>query len=95
MALHQSDEQDPVSISLGNSGLFRGGEPRREGRTTSFKLASGDVVILGGEGRLCFHGVNRVSDDIDAAEERRTNRPDPATADETMDPILGRKFNLP
>ena len=65
MGLHQDrDEQDlsapVVSVSLGDSCLFRVGEPRREGRTTSFKLNSGDVVILGGEGRLCFHGVDRI-----------------------------------
>jgi alkylated DNA repair protein (DNA oxidative demethylase) len=65
MGLHQDrDEQDlaapVVSVSLGDSCLFRVGEPRREGRTTSFRLNSGDVVILGGEGRLCFHGVDRI-----------------------------------
>jgi alkylated DNA repair protein (DNA oxidative demethylase) len=65
MGLHQDrDEQDlaapVVSVSLGDSCLFRVGEPKREGRTTSFKLTSGDVVILGGEGRLCFHGVDRI-----------------------------------
>jgi alkylated DNA repair protein (DNA oxidative demethylase) len=65
MGLHQDrDEHDlaapVVSISLGDSCLFRVGEPRREGRTMSFKLNSGDVVILGGEGRLCFHGVDRI-----------------------------------
>ncbi len=26
----------------------------------SFKLKSGDIVVLGGEGRLCFHGVDRI-----------------------------------
>jgi alkylated DNA repair protein (DNA oxidative demethylase) len=65
MGLHQDrDEQDlaapVVSVSLGDSCLFRVGEPRRECRTTSFRLNSGDVVILGGEGRLCFHGVDRI-----------------------------------
>lgn len=65
MGLHQDrDEEDlaapVVSISLGDSCLFRVGETRREGRTTSIRLNSGDVVILGGEGRLCFHGVDRI-----------------------------------
>jgi DNA oxidative demethylase len=65
MGLHQDrDEEDlsapVVSVSLGDSCLFRVGETRREGRTTSFKLKSGDIVILGGEGRLCFHGVDRI-----------------------------------
>ncbi|MBZ0161268.1 MAG: alpha-ketoglutarate-dependent dioxygenase AlkB [Notoacmeibacter sp.] len=65
MGLHQDrDEEDlaapVVSISLGDSCLFRVGETRREGRTTSIRLNSGDVVILGSEGRLCFHGVDRI-----------------------------------
>ncbi|KQY25810.1 alpha-ketoglutarate-dependent dioxygenase AlkB family protein [Rhizobium sp. Root482] len=65
MGLHQDrDEEDletpVVSISLGDSCLFRvGGRERGEG-TLSFKLASGDVVVLGGEGRLAFHGVDRI-----------------------------------
>jgi alkylated DNA repair protein (DNA oxidative demethylase) len=65
LGLHQDrDEQDfsapVVSVSLGDSCLFRVGENVREGRTTSIKLKSGDVVILGGEGRLAFHGVDRI-----------------------------------
>ena len=65
MGLHQDrDEQDlnaPVlSVSLGNACLFRVGGLSRNDRTLSFKLASGDIVILGGEGRLCFHGVDRI-----------------------------------
>ena len=65
MGLHQDrDEQDlkaPVlSVSLGNSCLFRVGGLNRNDRTLSFKLASGDIVVLGGEGRLCFHGVDRI-----------------------------------
>lgn len=65
MGLHQDrDEQDfdaPVlSISLGDTCLFRVGERTRDARTVSFKLASGDLVVLGGEGRLAYHGVDRI-----------------------------------
>jgi alkylated DNA repair protein (DNA oxidative demethylase) len=65
MGLHQDkDEQElgaPVlSISLGNSCLFRVGGNERTDKTSSMKLASGDIVVLGGEGRLCFHGVDRI-----------------------------------
>ncbi|MEZ5810280.1 MAG: alpha-ketoglutarate-dependent dioxygenase AlkB [Rhizobiaceae bacterium] len=65
MGLHQDrDEEDfdapVVSISLGDTCLFRVGETTRGGRTVSFKLKSGDVVVLGGPGRLCFHGVDRI-----------------------------------
>jgi len=65
MGLHQDkDENDlkapVVSISLGNACLFRAGGVSRNDKTMSFKLSSGDLVILGGEGRLCFHGVDRI-----------------------------------
>jgi alkylated DNA repair protein (DNA oxidative demethylase) len=65
LGLHQDRDElefsaPVVSVSLGDSCLFRVGENVREGRTTSFKLKSGDVVILGGEGRLAFHGVDRI-----------------------------------
>jgi DNA oxidative demethylase len=65
MGLHQDrDEEDleapVVSISLGDTCLFRVGERTREGRTASFRLQSGDAVILAGPGRLAFHGVDRI-----------------------------------
>ena len=65
MGLHQDrDEQElaapVVSVSLGDDCLFRVGGARRDDRTLSFKLKSGDVVVLGGEGRLAFHGVDRI-----------------------------------
>lgn len=65
MGLHQDrDEEDlnapVVSISLGDTCLFRVGQTARGGSTASFKLKSGDIVVLGGDGRLCFHGVDRI-----------------------------------
>ncbi|MEO0919182.1 MAG: alpha-ketoglutarate-dependent dioxygenase AlkB, partial [Pseudomonadota bacterium] len=65
MGLHQDrDEQDfdaPVlSVSLGDTCLFRVGENTRSGGTKSIKLQSGDVLVMGGEGRLAFHGVDRI-----------------------------------
>jgi alkylated DNA repair protein (DNA oxidative demethylase) len=65
MGLHQDrDEADlsapVVSVSLGDACLFRVGQTRRDGPTVSLRLESGDVVTLGGEGRLCFHGVDRI-----------------------------------
>jgi alkylated DNA repair protein (DNA oxidative demethylase) len=65
MGLHQDkDEEDfaaPVlSVSLGDTGLFRlGGRSRRE-PTRKFELRSGDVVVLGGADRLAYHGIDRV-----------------------------------
>ena len=65
MGLHQDrDESDfsaPVlSISLGDACLFRIGGTERGQPTRSFRLESGDVVILGGESRLAFHGVDKI-----------------------------------
>ncbi len=65
MGLHQDrDEQDfdapVVSISLGDDCRFRIGGTARGGPTRSLKLASGDVVVLGGGDRLAFHGVDRI-----------------------------------
>lgn len=65
MGLHQDrDETDfnapVVSVSLGDSCLFRIGGLDRKDRTSSLRLESGDVFVLGGAGRLCFHGVDRI-----------------------------------
>ncbi len=65
MGLHQDrDEADftapVVSLSLGDSCLFRGGGIKRGGPTRSFRLNSGDVLVLGGQTRLAFHGVDRI-----------------------------------
>lgn len=65
MGLHQDrDEADlryPVlSVSLGDTAVFRIGAATRGGRTASVRLASGDVCLLAGEARLAFHGVDRI-----------------------------------
>jgi alkylated DNA repair protein (DNA oxidative demethylase) len=65
MGLHQDrDESDfsapVVSASLGDDCLFRVGGTKRSDPTQSFRLRSGDVIVLGGEGRLAFHGVDRI-----------------------------------
>ena len=65
MGLHQDkDEQDfsapVVSVSLGDAAIFRVGGERRNDRTRSFRLRSGDVMVLGGASRLAFHGVDRI-----------------------------------
>ncbi|TMJ69032.1 MAG: alpha-ketoglutarate-dependent dioxygenase AlkB [Alphaproteobacteria bacterium] len=65
MGLHQDrDERDfaapVVSLSLGDTCLFRIGGTKRGDATNVVKLASGDAVVLGGEARLAFHGVDRI-----------------------------------
>ena len=65
MGLHQDrDEADlkfPVlSVSLGDTAVFRIGGVKRSDPTRSVKLASGDVCLLAGEARLFHHGVDRI-----------------------------------
>jgi alkylated DNA repair protein (DNA oxidative demethylase) len=65
MGLHQDrDEADPgfpvLSISLGDTAVFRIGGPSRKDPTRSLKLSSGDVCRLSGPARLAFHGVDRI-----------------------------------
>jgi len=65
MGLHQDRDEAEfsapvVSLSLGDTALFRVGGVTRGGPTRSFRLASGDAVTLGGPARLAFHGVDRI-----------------------------------
>jgi alkylated DNA repair protein (DNA oxidative demethylase) len=65
MGLHQDrDEADPrfpvLSISLGDTAVFRIGGTSRKDPTRSLKLSSGDVCRLSGPARLAFHGVDRI-----------------------------------
>ena len=65
MGLHQDrDEEDfnapVVSLSLGDSCLFRIGGIKRGDPTRSFRLSSGDAIVLAGGQRLAFHGVDRI-----------------------------------
>lgn len=65
MGLHQDrDEADPrfpvLSVSLGDTAVFRIGGASRTDPTRSLRLASGDVCRLSGPARLAFHGVDRI-----------------------------------
>lgn len=65
MGLHvDSDEaawDAPVlSISLGDTALFRIGGVLRSDPTRGVRLASGDVCMLSGPSRRAYHGVDRV-----------------------------------
>ncbi|MGP6089022.1 alpha-ketoglutarate-dependent dioxygenase AlkB family protein [Antarctobacter jejuensis] len=65
MGLHRDEDEanfafPVVSVSLGDEGLFRMGNPERGGRTQSIWLKSGDVVVMGGAARLSHHGVDRI-----------------------------------
>jgi alkylated DNA repair protein (DNA oxidative demethylase) len=65
MGLHlDSDEEDleaPVlSVSLGDTAVFRLGGAKRGDPTRSIRLASGDVGLLAGPSRRFHHGVDRI-----------------------------------
>lgn len=65
MGLHRDDTEEAldvpvVSISLGDTAVFRMGGEARRGATRSMRLASGAVVVMGGAARLRYHGVDRV-----------------------------------
>ena len=64
MGLHQDRDEvadaPVVSVSLGDSARFRIGRASRGGATKSLVLASGDVLMFGGEARLAFHGIDRI-----------------------------------
>jgi DNA oxidative demethylase len=65
MGLHQDRDENAlnapvVSLSLGDTCLFRFGGRNRRDPTRTIKLESGDAIVLGGEARLAFHGVDRI-----------------------------------
>lgn len=65
MGLHRDEDEEaldaPVlSVSLGDTATFRLGGLERKGKTQSFKLHSGDVLLIGGDNRLAYHGIDRV-----------------------------------
>jgi alkylated DNA repair protein (DNA oxidative demethylase) len=65
MGLHRDEDEEDfsapvVSISLGDTAVFRIGGLERGGPTQTLKLSSGDVLVLGGQSRLRYHGIDRV-----------------------------------
>lgn len=65
MGLHRDEDEEDfaapvVSVSLGDTAIFRIGGPERGGKTETLKLASGDVLVMGGQSRLCYHGIDRI-----------------------------------
>ena len=65
MGLHRDEDEADfsapiVSVSLGDSAVFRIGGMKRRDPTQSFPLTSGDVLVMGGPSRLIYHGIDRV-----------------------------------
>jgi alkylated DNA repair protein (DNA oxidative demethylase) len=65
MGMHADREEESpapvVSLSLGDTGVFRFGNAAGRGRPwTDVKLESGDLFVFGGPSRRAFHGVPKV-----------------------------------
>ncbi|MCH2459307.1 MAG: alpha-ketoglutarate-dependent dioxygenase AlkB [Henriciella sp.] len=65
MGLHRDEDEETfdapvVSVSLGDTAMFRIGGLTRKDPTRRIELESGDVVIFGGEDRLIYHGIDRI-----------------------------------
>ncbi len=65
MGMHQDKDEEEfdapvVSLSLGDTALFRYGGLARQDPTRSVRLRSGDAIVFGGPARLIHHGIDRV-----------------------------------
>jgi alkylated DNA repair protein (DNA oxidative demethylase) len=68
MGLHQDKDEEEfaapvVSLSLGDTALFRYGGLDRRDPTKSVRLRSGDAIVFGGPARLIHHGIDRLIPD--------------------------------
>ncbi|MFF0744574.1 alpha-ketoglutarate-dependent dioxygenase AlkB family protein [Streptomyces sp. NPDC004111] len=83
MGMHQDREERSaapvVSLSIGDSCVFRLGNTENRGRPyTDVELGSGDLFVFGGPSRFAYHGVPRV----------RPGTGDPATG------LAGGRLNI-
>ena len=69
LGLHQDKDESPqsiargapvVSISLGNTAVFRIGGLKRKEPVEMIDLQSGDAFVFGGPSRLRYHGVSKI-----------------------------------
>ncbi len=65
MGLHVDEDEEefdaPIfSLSLGDDARFRLGGLSRKDPTKSFVLHSGDILLLNGDDRKAFHGIDRI-----------------------------------
>jgi len=65
LGLHRDQDEEArdapiLSISLGDTAVFRLGGPDRRSPTRTLRLSSGDLLMLAGPSRHWFHGVDRI-----------------------------------
>ena len=69
MGLHQDKDESPesvargapvVSVSLGDTAVFRIGGLKRKDPVETIHLQSGDAFVFGGPSRLRYHGVSKI-----------------------------------
>ena len=65
LGLHKDHDEETfeppiVSISLGDSCLFRMGLTDKKTPTRSFTVGSGAVMVMGKQARTAYHGVDRI-----------------------------------
>jgi DNA oxidative demethylase len=65
LGLHRDEDEEDfsapiLSVSLGNSAVFRLGGLKRRDPAQRLELQSGDVMVMGGASRLRYHGIDRV-----------------------------------
>jgi DNA alkylation damage repair protein AlkB len=72
LGLHQDKDESEsslnqglpfISISIGDTAEFLFGDTRDKDKAAKVNLESGDVLILGEESRLLFHGISHVKPD--------------------------------
>ena len=76
LGLHQDNSEDKetlqsgypiLSISIGASCIFQIGGFKRNEAIQEIQLNSGDILMMGGESRLRFHGVKQILSNSDKA----------------------------
>jgi alkylated DNA repair dioxygenase AlkB len=66
----ESDMLKPiVTLSLGCDSVFLMGGLTKEVAPTALRLRSGDVLVMGGQARSCYHGLPRVLTDRPLPDE--------------------------
>jgi len=80
MGAHRDDAEDDmskpiVSVSFGNTVVFLMGDTTKEVKPTALFIRSGDVVIMGGHSRYCYHAIPRMIEGTTPPELLNTDDP--------------------